>query len=272
MMSELQAEISGTLVRNRTSGIWIIREHHYPDGLSLTQHSHKNAYLTVVLYGDYVEACRGAEENCGPGAIRFLPAGESHSDRYQAATRCLHVEIPPAVVERLRDLEFNVIGTLGAPNLSELGRKLYREFLEENAESSLVIEGLVLEMLGQSARSQFGGSSVPDWLLTSKEILESDFRSKVKLTTVAAQVGVHPVHLCREFRKHFHCTVGEYLRKRRIEYACEELKKETLTIKQIGTNSGFWDQTHFTSTFKRLVGTTPKKFRTAASAGRQVVQ
>ena len=272
MMAERHTEISGKLVRNRTSGIWNIREHHYPGGLSLGRHSHQNAYLTVVLYGDYVEACGSKEENCGPGAIRFMPAGESHWDKYQAATRCLHVEVPPLILERLRDLQFKLIGALEAPNLSELGRKLYREFLEENTESSLVIEGLVLEMLGQSGRSHAFSARVPDWLLTSREILESDFRSKVKLTTVAAQVGVHPVHLCREFRRHFHCTVGEYLRKRRIEYACEELKKETLTIKQIGTNSGFWDQTHFTSTFKRLVGTTPKKFRTAATAGRQVVQ
>ena len=271
-MGEGHTEISGTLVRNRTSGIWNIQEHHYPGGLSLATHSHKSAYLTVVLYGDYVEACRGAEDHCGPGAVRFMPASENHWDKYQAATRCLHVEVPPVIVERLRDLQFKPIGALEAPNLSELGRRLYREFLEENAESSLVIEGLVLEMLGQSARTQPADANVPDWLLTSREILESDFRSKVKLTTVAAQVGVHPVHLCREFRKHFHCTVGEYLRRRRIEYACEELRKETLTIKQIGTNSGFWDQTHFTSTFKRLVGTTPKKFRVAATAGREAVQ
>jgi len=258
------AELSGRLIRERASGMLKIREHHYPAGLVLPVHAHESAYLTVVLYGDYMERCVGEEESCGPGAIRFLPAGESHSDKYEAATRCLHVEIPAAILGRLRELEFDVIGTVGTPSLSELGRKLYREFLEENAESSLVIEGLVLEMLGQSARSNGDGTSVPDWLLTSREILESDFRSKVKLTTVAAQVGVHPVHLCREFRRHFNCTVGEYLRKKRIEYACEELRKETLSIKQIGINSGFWDQTHFTSTFKRLVGTTPKKFRASA--------
>ncbi|HEV2114301.1 MAG TPA: AraC family transcriptional regulator, partial [Terriglobales bacterium] len=260
------AELSGRLVRQRTSGMLRILEHHYPAGLFLPVHTHENAYMTVVMYGDYAESCAGEEENCGPGAIRFLPAGESHADRYVAATRCLHVEIPRAILERLRELGFAVIGTVGTPSLSDLGRKLYREFLEENAESSLVIEGLVLEMLGQSARSNGNGNGaeVPDWLLTSREILESDFRSKIKLTTVATQVGVHPVHLCREFRRHFNCTVGEYLRKKRIEYACEELKKETLSIKQIGINSGFWDQTHFTSTFKRLVGTTPKKYRSAA--------
>lgn len=260
------AELSGRLVRQRTSGSLNIREHHYPAGLFLPLHSHVNAYLTVVMYGDYIETCAAAEESCGPGAIRFLPAGQNHTDRYNEATRCLHVEIPDAILERLRELEFDVIGTVGSPSLSDLGRRLYREFLEDNAESSLVIEGLVLEMLGQSARSNGNteGAEVPDWLLTSREILESDFRGKVKLTTVAAQVGVHPVHLCREFRRHFNCTVGEYLRKKRIEYACEELKKETLSIKQIGINSGFWDQTHFTSTFKRLVGTTPKKYRTSA--------
>src|SRR5579864_862928 len=159
MITSGHAELSGKLIRQRTSGILKIREHHYPEGLALPQHTHESAYMTVVLYGDYVESCAGSEESCGPGAIRFLPAGESHSDRYVAATRCLHVQIPLGILERLRELEYDVIGTVGAPSLSELGRRLYREFLEENAESSLVIEGLVLEMLGQSARSNESGAS-----------------------------------------------------------------------------------------------------------------
>ncbi len=35
--------------------------------------------------------------------------------------------------------------------------------------------------------------------------------------------GVHPVHLSREFRKHYRMTIGDYIRKRRIEHASELL-------------------------------------------------
>jgi AraC-like DNA-binding protein len=36
---------------------------------------------------------------------------------------------------------------------------------------------------------------------------------------------------------------------------------DELTLAQVASRTGFWDQGHFTRHFKRLVGVTPKQFR-----------
>jgi AraC family transcriptional regulator len=72
---------------------------------------------------------------------------------------------------------------------------------------------------------------------------------------------VHPVHLAREFRRFEHCTIGEYVRRLRIEQACRRLTHSTDPIAAIAAEAGFADQSHFARTFKRVVGMSPVQFR-----------
>jgi AraC-like DNA-binding protein len=62
---------------------------------------------------------------------------------------------------------------------------------------------------------------------------------------IAAEAGVHPGYLAREFRKHYGSTVGAYLRRMRIEYACRELMDSSVAVANIATAAGFADQSHF---------------------------
>jgi AraC family transcriptional regulator len=72
---------------------------------------------------------------------------------------------------------------------------------------------------------------------------------------------VHPVHLAQTFHKTYRCTVGDYVRKLRIEYACRELATSTKPIVDIALAAGFCDQSHFTRTFKRAIGAAPFQYR-----------
>jgi AraC family transcriptional regulator len=77
-------------------------------------------------------------------------------------------------------------------------------------------------------------------------------------------VGVHPVHLVRVFRKFQHCTVGEYIRQLRIDYARERMLSSNDPLIEIALSSGFADHTHFSRSFKRVTGMTPSEFRKIA--------
>jgi AraC family transcriptional regulator len=83
----------------------------------------------------------------------------------------------------------------------------------------------------------------------------------LSLSQQAACVGVHPVHLAREFRRFYHCTIGDYIRQLRIKFACEKLVQSDLPLSEIALASGFFDQSHFTRTFKQLTGKTPQAYR-----------
>ena len=83
----------------------------------------------------------------------------------------------------------------------------------------------------------------------------------LSLSQVARAVNVHPVYLAREFRRHYRCTVGEYVRRTRVEAACREMLKPDSSLAEIALICGFHDQSHFSRTFKRVMSVTPAVYR-----------
>lgn len=81
------------------------------------------------------------------------------------------------------------------------------------------------------------------------------------LCELAASVPVHPVHLARAFRKRYLCSVGDYLRKLRIEAACQALLNSDTPIVEIALRCGFSDQSHLCRTLKQYTGMSPRHFR-----------
>jgi len=81
------------------------------------------------------------------------------------------------------------------------------------------------------------------------------------LTDMARVADVHPMHLARLFRKRFGYSMGEYVRRRRIAWACEQLSHDAGTISSIAADAGFADHAHFTRTFRRITGSTPRWYR-----------
>ena len=147
--------------------------------------------------------------------------------------------------------------TLPRNSLPELFLRMYYKFREMDDESLKALEQALLE--GQSVSNS--GRRFPQWLERVRIILEQRFAEPYKLSEIAAEAGVHPVHLAREFRKHYGTSVGEYLRRVRIEYACRELMDSNVAVTNIALAAGFADQSHFSRTFKRLCGTTPGRYR-----------
>src|SRR5574341_1998626 len=101
----------------------------------------------------------------------------------------------------------------------------------------------------------------PRWLQQARELLHGRFMEHLTLAEVAHNVGVHPVHLAQAFHKSYQCTVGDYVRQLRVEYACRELASSETPIVEIALAAGFCDQSHFTRTFKRCIGVAPSQYR-----------
>lgn len=129
--------------------------------------------------------------------------------------------------------------------------------------ASLIIEGLTLEILAETARhsAQNVERRIPLWLKRAKDLLHARFAEHLTLEQIASEVGVHPIHLASVFRQKYHCTVGEYIRGLRIEYSRHEIEKGETPLAIIALEAGFANQGHFSSTFKRLTGFTPASYR-----------
>jgi AraC family transcriptional regulator len=259
-------DAAGSTIRRRDIVGFSITEALYPEGVSLPRHCHANAYLTLVLSGSYTERNSHREFRWGERALHFLPAGERHENQFAAATRLLRVKIEPAVVQRLGQEHARYLSEpheISGPVASWLGNRIIREFMAQDDIAPLAMEGVLLEILAESARSadDTHGSNAPNWLRTVRQSLRDSYLQAPGLAAMAAIAGVHPVHLSREFHRHFGMTVGEYIRKLRIEHAFQLLSNSELPLAAVAAACGFSDQSHFCAVFKKHSGTTPAKFR-----------
>jgi AraC family transcriptional regulator len=69
------------------------------------------------------------------------------------------------------------------------------------------------------------------------------------------------MHLARLFRQRFGYSMGEFVRRQRIAWACGQLARSDAPIAAIALTAGFADQAHFTRTFRRVTGCTPSWYR-----------
>lgn len=258
-------DAAGEVLKKRSLGPYVLTEHLYPNGMVLPKHAHRHAFLTFVIEGTFREHCGARSTTLRPGALGFLPAGEVHQNEFESRARCLHVWIDPAVLDGLdtravlprRPAEISGLGA------TWLANRLYAEFCREDKASGIAVEGLVLEILAEIARAEIKPDPLlsPRWLKRATEIVETRFLERLSLTGIASEVGVHYVHLSRQFHRYNRCTVGELIRKRRIQYASHLLAHSATPLAEIALICGFADQSHLSFLFKRYMGMSPSKFR-----------
>jgi len=264
-------DVSGELLGLRNIGSFTLRENLYPTGLKLSRHSHDRACLTLVIEGAFRERYDAQTLVCRTGMIRFLPAGQVHENEIEACSRCLHISGEASAFEQLRHnrqspevprtpVEINGL------NATWLANRIYAEFLRQDTASAMAIQGLLLEVLAELARSEDTDVSMlaPSWLKNATEIVESRFLERLSLAEIASQVGVHYVHLSRQFHKYNRCTIGEMIRRRRVQYASHLLAHSYTPLAEIALACGFSDQSHLSFLFKRYMGLSPSKFRRLA--------
>jgi AraC family transcriptional regulator len=150
----------------------------------------------------------------------------------------------------------------GAGAMLYPGLRLYSAF-KSQASDPLTLESSVLELIGAITGFQSPEKTAPPWFRRVKERLHENFRDRMRMSELASEAGVHPVHLARVFRKMEKRTPGEYQQRLQVRAACELLRNRDWPLAAIAAECGFSDQSHFTRIFRRMAGTTPAKFRQA---------
>jgi AraC family transcriptional regulator len=128
-----------------------------------------------------------------------------------------------------------------------------------------MLEGLSLEVVALLARERLhqGNGRPPHWLGMAEALVRARFAESLTVADVAREVGVHPAHLARTFRRYHRSSIGRFVRRLRMEWAVHQLAATERTIAAIATQAGFADQSHFTRRFKEQIGATPHRWRQA---------
>lgn len=269
VLKKFEVSEDAEILRKRDINDFSLIEAVFAPNLHVPNHGHEKACFGFVLQGACKEVYRATTREYYPLSVNFTPADSTHSVSYfDEPTLTFGIHIGSAAVEALRDYSLVLDRSLHQTNgaMSWLFARLYEEFRNEDSVAPLAIEGIAFELVAAAARER--RSSAPDvippaWLQRVKDLLHARFLESLTLTTIAEIVAINPVHLCREYRRHYGATVGESVRRLRIEYACRQMMDRDIPLAQIALASGFADQSHFTRTFKRVVGRSPAVFRAA---------
>lgn len=231
------------------------------------EHTHAEAHYVLLMEGTYVSIANGAPDICRGSALIYNPPGTVHRDRFRSHTgQFFTITVSaPMLCRYANAFAFPNEPLLLGTRALALAQNIAQRCRHQEHKIPLVVESLCTELLGWTTvefRSAYGDT--PAWLLRARELLHDDSGADLTLADIARITGVHPVHLIRAFRRRFHCTPGDYLRRCRLDKAAARLLESRETLAEIAIACGFFDQAHFSRAFKRAYGVPPRRYRETA--------
>lgn len=225
-------------------------------------HYHENSHITLILQGGNREQRKNREYESGLGEIRFYASGEFHRNlNTMHPSRNINVEIENNFFSQY-DLDVTSINDtkLNCANAKFALLKAYKECLTNDEHSQSTIHGLLLDFITMTPHNK-GEKINPQWARQVRDVLNDRWNENVMLHELASLVEVHPVTISKFFPKYFHCTLGEYVRKIRVEKATTLIRKSQLPLTSIAHHCGFFDQSHFVRVFKQTTGFLPNRYK-----------
>lgn len=228
-------------------------------------HYHENAYFTFILQGNVIEGNKKEIYHCSSGNLLFHNWQDPHYNiKPPGHTRGFHIELEKPW---LGSLDLNTNNIQGSIKISDVDVKLlmykiFKETLINDDSSELSIQTLLLDTMGKMLKSYHSQSiKKPHWVNVLHQVLNDQYLNNLTLEYLSTTVNIHPVHLSREFSKYFNSSLGEYIRKLKIQKSLQLIAQNKLSLTDIAFDSGFADQSHFTRCFKEINGLNPSLYR-----------
>nr|WP_081005899.1 AraC family transcriptional regulator [Pseudomonas fuscovaginae] len=110
---------------------------------------------------------------------------------------------------------------------------------------------------------------------TAKQLMLDHLDSGISVTEVAQACALSRSHFTRMFKESTRFSPQEWLREQRLSKSKELLSRSRMLVVDIALECGFCDQAHFSRTFMKAEGMTPRSWRQQATypdAGRGSAQ
>ena len=238
----------------------------YADSTVLPLHYHKNPYFCYVLSGHYSEHTSKSDLTCTKGDVIFHPGSTEHYNNFSDHSAvCFNLEFSECWISRFAESKISQsnISKANNYNIQIPLLKIYKELNNFDDHSSLMIEGLMLEAIAGFSRSYSSENAVPFYLKKIIEYLNDEFSSTPTLLQLSKIADVSPEHLAREFKSKMKLTIGEYMKKLKVNRCTYLLRHTKKSMSDIAFEAGFSDQSHFCRVFKEHTGLTPLQFRSS---------
>jgi AraC family transcriptional regulator len=211
------------------------------------------------------------------GNLCVTPAGQALSAVWEKQLDNLGLFIEPDLVKRTAlenglddSFELAEVYKNSDPLIQHLGLTLLDESDSPTPSGRLftdsLIQTLTLHLLtnyGTKAPTKHAvsGGLSGHKLRRVKEFILENLDSDLGLAEIASVADLSQFHFARAFRKSTGQTPQQFLMQQRIERAKELLRKNDLPIVEVSLRTGFKNQSHFTSLFRKFTNLTPRMWR-----------
>jgi AraC family transcriptional regulator len=243
------------------NGIIINTAHYSVEECNQGMHYHENPHICFLLQGEDIESRNNLSYQRKTGEIYFYHAGETHgSISRKSISKTTNIEFGKSFLGQYEVSEAQIERAL-RNNLDAkfLILKMQQEMLINDNCSQPAIQTLLLNLINDSKNVE--NQSTPKWVALLANLLNDKWNEPITLQELSSATEKHPITISKHFRKYFSCTLGEYLRKLKIEKSIPLIKNSCMSLTEIALHCGFADQSHFTRSFKQMTGFLPKDFR-----------
>jgi AraC family transcriptional regulator len=236
----------------------------YAGDLHQELHRHDHASVTLVLRGRLVEHLPSHSPTASPLMTVTKAPGTAHRSAYgPEGCRTLQLNF-----SREFDCGLDMLGRIaadqcvweGASSVARLLRLLGSTSFTHSVhreERDFLLYELMVELINDRA-----SAIAPAWLVRTKDAIDSTSpMRRWSISDLGREAGVHCVHLTKMFRRHYGCSIRDYLKLRRVRAAAAEVASDHHSLTAIAHEFGFADQAHFCRAFRSVAQLSATEYR-----------
>lgn len=154
--------------------------------------------------------------------------------------------------------------------IAQVLERLTAEITEQNIGFVAVIEGLVQQLLIETARAATAIAPMAPPLSrahhdtvteTIVRYLQDNYRQALSLKEIAAQVHLSERHVGRVFKAATGVSIKQYLIQLKLDSAKQLLLSQNMSVADIAFEVGYQDARHFSTAFRQYTGVSPSDYR-----------
>ncbi|NQY94339.1 MAG: helix-turn-helix transcriptional regulator [Campylobacteraceae bacterium] len=240
-------------------------------------HSHETFALGILECGEIeVEFHKLPKQNVYPNQIIVFNPNQVHRTKKIAENSTgyyiLHIHNPwcKNIQKKLFDADEVFIYVM--PNIivdektSDNLLKLCRDILsdKDNAQHEKTLEVLLSNIFEEYCKLEESNNKQEDnkVLVIIEQYIMANINNQISLEDISKEVGFSEAYITRIFKKKFGLSPHAFLVNQKINRAKNKLlNSPNEDISQLAVEIGFYDQSHFTNTFKRYFSLTPKQYQ-----------
>ena len=120
---------------------------------------------------------------------------------------------------------------------------------------------ILYEIFAMAYRENKGATSNNALVEQAVQMIEKNqFRTDFWVSEISDTLHISDVYLRRLFKEAFGTSPKQYLTQRRIRHAISLLDTHYYSVSEVAARCGFRDPKHFSTEFKRIVGSSPSEY------------